>query len=59
MLHFAENDEALQTGAWWWFIPPGLCIALLGAGLALTNFGLDEVLNPRLRVYRERTKEPR
>ncbi|HEX3647729.1 MAG TPA: ABC transporter permease, partial [Pseudonocardiaceae bacterium] len=52
MLHFAENDEALQTGAWWWFIPPGLCIALLGAGLALINFGLDEVLNPRLRTYR-------
>ncbi|HKN99931.1 MAG TPA: ABC transporter permease, partial [Pseudonocardiaceae bacterium] len=54
MLHFAENDEALQTGAWWWFIPPGLCIALLGAGLALVNFGLDEVLNPRLRTYRGR-----
>lgn len=54
MLHFAQNDEALQTGAWWWFIPPGLCIALLGAGLALINFGLDEVLNPRLRTYRGR-----
>jgi peptide/nickel transport system permease protein len=54
MLHFAENDQALATGAWWWFIPPGLCIALLGAGLALINFGLDEVLNPRLRIYRRR-----
>jgi peptide/nickel transport system permease protein len=54
MLHFAENDQALQTGAWWWFIPPGLCIALLGAGLAMINFGLDEVLNPRLRVFRRK-----
>jgi peptide/nickel transport system permease protein len=54
MLHFAENDQALQTGAWWWFIPPGLCIALLGAGLAMINFGLDEVLNPRLRVFRQK-----
>lgn len=54
MLHFAQNDEALQTGAWWWFIPPGLCVALLGAGLALINFGLDEVFNPRLRTYRGR-----
>ncbi|HVV24560.1 MAG TPA: ABC transporter permease [Pseudonocardiaceae bacterium] len=53
MLHFAQNDEALATGAWWWFIPPGLCIALFGAGLALINFGLDEVLNPRLRTYRK------
>jgi peptide/nickel transport system permease protein len=52
MLHFAENDQALQTGAWWWFIPPGLCVALLGAGLAMINFGLDEALNPRLRVFR-------
>jgi peptide/nickel transport system permease protein len=53
MLHFAQNDEALSTGAWWWFIPPGLCIALLGAGLALINFGMDEVLNPRLKTYRK------
>jgi peptide/nickel transport system permease protein len=54
MLHFAQNDEALASGAWWWFMPPGLCIALLGAGLALINFGLDEVLDPRLRTYRAR-----
>jgi peptide/nickel transport system permease protein len=50
MLYFAQNDEALSSGAWWWFVPPGLCIALLGTGLALVNFGLDEVLNPRLRI---------
>jgi len=52
MLNLAYNDEALSVGAWWWFIPPGLCIALLGMGLALINFSLDELLNPRLRVYR-------
>jgi peptide/nickel transport system permease protein len=52
MLNIAYNDEALSVGAWWWFIPPGLCIALLGMGLALINFSLDELLNPRLRVYR-------
>lgn len=52
MLYIAYNDEALSFGAWWWFIPPGACIALLGMGFALINFGLDEVLNPRLRVYR-------
>jgi peptide/nickel transport system permease protein len=53
MLYFAQNDEALDSGAWWWFVPPGLCIALLGVGLAMVNFGLDEIFNPRLRVYRE------
>jgi peptide/nickel transport system permease protein len=52
MLYFAENDQALSSGAWWWFVPPGLCIALIGTGLALINIGLDEVLNPRLRVFR-------
>jgi peptide/nickel transport system permease protein len=48
MLYFAQNDSALDSGAWWWFVPPGLCIALVGTGLAMANFGLDEFLNPRL-----------
>jgi len=50
MLYYAQNDQALSGGAWWWFVPPGLCIALLGTSLALVNFGLDEILNPRLRI---------
>lgn len=52
MLYIAQNDNALDSGAWWWFVPPGLCIALVGAGLAMLNFGLDELLNPRLRARR-------
>ena len=35
---------------WWWFVPPGLLIALFGCGLALINFSLDEIINPRLRL---------
>jgi peptide/nickel transport system permease protein len=57
MLYFAQNDEALDSGAWWWFVPPGLCIALLGVGLAMVNFGLDEIFNPRLRGYKRTKKE--
>jgi peptide/nickel transport system permease protein len=49
MLYWAQNNDALLLGAWWWFVPPGLCIAVLGAGLTLINFGMDEVANPRLR----------
>ena len=49
MLYWAGNNDALLLGAWWWFLPPGLCIAILGAGLALINFGIDEIANPRLR----------
>lgn len=48
MLYWSQNAEALSFGAWWWFVPPGLCLALLGTGLALMNFGVDEIANPRL-----------
>lgn len=50
MLFYAQSASALQVGAWWWFLPPGLMIALVGAGLSFINFSLDEVINPRLRV---------
>lgn len=49
MLFQSYNAGALLVGAWWWFVPPGLCIALLGAGWAFINFGIDEITNPRLR----------
>lgn len=50
MLYFAQNSQAILSGAWWWYIPPGLAIATIGAGLALINFGIDEYSNPRLRT---------
>jgi len=49
MFYWAQNNDALLLGAWWWYLAPGLCIAFLGAGLALINFGIDEIANPRLR----------
>jgi len=49
MFYWAGNNDALLLGAWWWFLAPGLCIAVLGAGLALLNFGIDEIANPRLK----------
>lgn len=49
VLYWATNGNALLLEAWWWFAPAGLCIALLGAGLAFVNFGIDEITNPRLR----------
>jgi len=52
ILFWAENDSALSLGAWWWFVPPGLCIALFGTALALINFAMDERINPRLRPTR-------
>ena len=49
ILYWAQNNQALMLGAWWWFLFPGLCIALLGTGFALMNFAVDELTNPRLR----------
>jgi peptide/nickel transport system permease protein len=50
MLYWAQVSGAELSRAWWWFIPPGLCIALVGTGLAFINFGIDDLINPRLRV---------
>lgn len=49
MLYYAQNGLALRLGAWWWFVPPGLLIALFGAALSLINFSIDEIINPKLR----------
>ncbi|MCC3654878.1 MULTISPECIES: ABC transporter permease [Streptomyces] len=49
ILFWAQSNQALGQGAWWWFVPAGLCIALLGTALTLINFGIDEFVNPRLR----------
>ncbi len=49
MLYWAQSQQALQLGAWWWFAPPGLAVALMGTALVLLNTGIDELGNPRLR----------
>src|SRR5947209_10303537 len=49
MLYWAQGGNAVQLNAWWWYAPPGICVALLGMSLVLLNFGLDELGNPRLR----------
>ena len=49
MLYWAQSQQALQLGAWWWFVPPGLAVALMGTALVLLNTGIDELGNPRLR----------
>ncbi len=48
ILYWAQNNQALLTGAWWTFVPPGLAIAAVGLSLTLINYGIDEITNPRL-----------
>lgn len=48
------NDVQTHDGynAWWWVVPPGLCIAAISVSFILLGYALDEILNPRLRVRR-------
>jgi len=49
ILYWAGNNAGLLTGAWWTFIPAGTCIALVASALAMLNYAMDEITNPRLR----------
>ncbi|GGE49917.1 hypothetical protein GCM10011391_30820 [Pullulanibacillus camelliae] len=59
MLYWASSNSALLRGAWWWFIPPGVGIALVGLSLVLMNFAIDEITNPRLKGQKRRKKHGR
>jgi peptide/nickel transport system permease protein len=59
ILNDARTGQAVGTGAWWWFVPPGAAIGLLGAGLSLINFAIDEVVNPKLRLDPANTRNVR
>jgi peptide/nickel transport system permease protein len=52
-LFWAQNGGALMIGAWWAFMPSGLVVALVAFGLALINYGMDEITNPRLIAERD------
>jgi peptide/nickel transport system permease protein len=49
ILEFAFEEGAISLGAWWYLVPPGLCIVLVVLGFTMCGYALDEVLDPRLR----------
>ena len=57
MIESANQASAMISGYWWWYAPPALCIAAVGIGLALLNFGIDETANPRARAARSTRKD--
>ncbi|RAX23703.1 MULTISPECIES: ABC transporter permease [unclassified Actinomyces] len=59
MLFYAQNGLALRLGAWWWFVPPGLMLALFGAALSMINYSIDETINPKLRAATDAKKRRR
>jgi peptide/nickel transport system permease protein len=34
--------------AWWWFLPPGICLMLVVGAFYLVAEAYEEVANPRL-----------
>jgi peptide/nickel transport system permease protein len=52
MLYWASQNSAIISGAWWWFVPPGLGIAFVGLSLVFMNYAIDQITNPRLRVQK-------
>ncbi|ASJ11514.1 ABC transporter permease [Thermococcus thioreducens] len=49
ILNAAQNQAATTKGYWWWVLPPGLGIAVVGLTFVLIGTALDKILNPRLR----------
>ena len=51
ILHYAFVYPALfLNNAWvWWALPPGICLTLLLAGLALIGISLEQSFDPRLK----------
>ena len=52
-LYWANNDGALMTGDWWVLLPSGVAIAVVAFALAMINYAVDEITNPRLRVEKK------
>jgi peptide/nickel transport system permease protein len=52
MLEDAFDAGAMTTGAWWFIIPPGLCVVAVVLSCNLVGQALEEIFNPRLRGQR-------
>jgi peptide/nickel transport system permease protein len=50
ILHDALGQGAVINNLWWWVVPPGLMIALMGMAFAFVGTALDRILHPRLRT---------
>jgi ABC-type dipeptide/oligopeptide/nickel transport system permease subunit len=51
ILNFAMVKNAPILGLWWWFLPPGIMIALTVMSVMMVGRGLEVYFNPRLRRY--------
>jgi peptide/nickel transport system permease protein len=52
VLESAFANGAITLGAWWFVVPPGLCVVLVVLAFTLIGRSLETALNPRLRERR-------
>ena len=50
ILNDALNQGAVINNLWWWVVPPGLMIALMGMSFAFLGTALDKILHPKLKT---------
>jgi peptide/nickel transport system permease protein len=49
MLHYAFEAGATSRGAYWYFLPPGICVVAVVLAFTFMGYAFDEILNPKLR----------
>jgi peptide/nickel transport system permease protein len=49
MLNSANDSGAVAQGAWWFFLPPGICIILVVLAFTMVGYAIEEIVNPKLR----------
>jgi peptide/nickel transport system permease protein len=49
MLNSAFDNGAVSLGAWWFLIPPGVCVVLVVLAFTLVGQALEDIVNPRLK----------
>jgi len=50
ILNDALGQGAVINQLWWWVVPPGLMIALMGMSFAFLGTALDKILHPKLKT---------
>jgi peptide/nickel transport system permease protein len=50
ILQTALSQGAVINKLWWWVVPPGLMIALMGMAFAFIGSALDKILHPKLKT---------
>lgn len=49
MLHYAFEAGATSRGAYWYFLPPGICVVAVVLAFTFMGYAFDEILNPKLK----------